>query len=118
MAVVSSFLIDHFELFGLKQAWHLFTKTEAHITEFATPSLYKLVRHPMMLGMILALWSTPLMNLGHLILSAGMTSYIVIGTLYEEKDLVRTFGEKYLHYKRTIPMLLPFFKLNKGSEQI
>ncbi|TGN00047.1 methyltransferase family protein [Leptospira dzoumogneensis] len=109
LAVVSTFLIDHFELFGLKQAWNFPTKTEPHTTKFVTPSLYKLVRHPMMFGMLLVLWSTPLMNAGHLLLSIGMTLYIIVGTLFEERDLVRNFGEKYLRYKRVVPMLLPFF---------
>ncbi|WP_246052657.1 methyltransferase family protein [Leptospira semungkisensis] len=113
LAVVSTFLIDHFELFGLRQAWDFLRKTEPHSTEFVTPSLYKLVRHPMMFGIILALWGTPLMNLGHLILSIGMTLYIIIGTFFEERDLVRTFGEKYLQYKRAVPMFWPFLKLKQ-----
>ncbi|PKA16395.1 phospholipid methyltransferase [Leptospira haakeii] len=113
LAVVSTFQIDHFELFGLKQAWNFLIKTEEHTPEFVTPSLYKLVRHPMMFGIILLIWSTPLMNLCHLILSIGMTLYIIIGTFLEEKDLIRTFGEKYLQYKREVPMLLPFFTFNQ-----
>ncbi|MEI7013444.1 methyltransferase family protein [Leptospira licerasiae] len=113
LAVVSSFLIDHFELFGLSQAWNFLMKTDSKTSEFATPSLYKLVRHPMMFGMLLALWSIPLMSADHLILSIGMTIYIIIGTLYEERDLVRVFGEKYQQYKLTIPMLLPFFRLEQ-----
>ncbi|WP_244280587.1 methyltransferase family protein [Leptospira saintgironsiae] len=117
LAVVSTFLIDHFELFGLKQAWNFLRKTEAHTTEFATPSLYKLVRHPMMLGIVLVLWGTPLMNAGHLLLSIGMTLYIIIGTFFEERDLIRTFGEKYLNYKRSVPMLLPFFTLNRNIKK-
>ncbi|TGL63754.1 isoprenylcysteine carboxylmethyltransferase family protein [Leptospira sarikeiensis] len=118
LAVLSSFLIDHFELFGLKQAWSFLKKSESHSTEFSTPSLYKLVRHPMMFGILLALWSTTFMKADHLILSIGMTLYIIIGTFYEERDLIKMFGEKYLNYKRAVPMLLPFFALNKGSEQI
>ncbi|WP_244282984.1 methyltransferase family protein [Leptospira neocaledonica] len=113
LAVVSSFLIDHFELFGLRQAWSFLMKTEKRSAEFATPSLYRFVRHPMMLGMILVLWSTPLMNAGHLILSAGMTVYIIIGTFFEEKDLVRIFGEKYLQYKRRVPMLWPSLNIKQ-----
>ncbi len=121
LAVISAFLMDHFELFGLRQAWNFLIKTESHNTEFITPSLYKLVRHPMMFGMILVLWSTPLMNVGHFILSIGMTLYIVIGTLFEERDLVRSFGEKYLRYKRAVPMFWPFFTLKqkiKSEEKI
>ncbi|WP_243396383.1 methyltransferase family protein [Leptospira hartskeerlii] len=114
LAVVSTFLIDHFELFGLKQAWNYLIKTEPHAAEFVTPSLYKLVRHPMMLGIILVLWSTPVMNIGHLILSSGLTLYIIIGTFFEERDLVHIFGEKYLQYKRAVPILLPFIKLKQN----
>lgn len=109
LVVVSTFLIDHFELFGLRQAWNYFLKTQSTTAGFATPSFYKFVRHPMMLGMILILWSTPLMNIGHLILSLGMTLYIIIGTSFEERDLILTFGENYLRYKREVPMLWPFF---------
>lgn len=113
LAVVSTFLIDHFELFGLKQVWNFLIKPEEQTAKFVTPSLYKLVRHPMMFGMILVIWGTPLMNLDHLILSIGMTLYIAIGTFFEERDLIRTFGEKYLQYKRSVPMLLPFFTFNQ-----
>lgn len=113
LVVVSTLLIDYFELFGLKQTWNFLIRKEGHATEFVTPSLYKLVRHPMMLGMLLVLWSTPLMDLGHLILSIGMTLYIIIGTFFEERDLVRNFGDKYLQYKQVVPMLLPFFALKK-----
>ncbi|TGL31364.1 isoprenylcysteine carboxylmethyltransferase family protein [Leptospira koniambonensis] len=118
LAVVSTFLIDHFELFGLKQAWNFFIRKEKHTIEFATPSLYKLVRHPMMFGILLVLWSTPFMDLSHLILSIGMTLYIIIGTFFEEKDLVRTFGERYLQYKQVVPMLLPFITLKKKLRKI
>ncbi|MEI1279598.1 NnrU family protein [Leptospira venezuelensis] len=113
LAVVSTFLIDHFELFGLRQAWNFFARTQSRASEFYIPSLYKLVRHPMMLGMILVLWSTPSMNLGHLILSLGMTIYIIIGTFFEERDLIRNFSDKYLQYKQAVPMLIPFFMLKQ-----
>ncbi|WP_246839109.1 methyltransferase family protein [Leptospira wolffii] len=118
LVVVSTFLIDHFGFFGLRQAWNFFTGTESSKGEFVTPSLYRFVRHPMMLGIILALWSTPLMNVGHLILSVGMTFYIIIGTLFEERDLVRTFGEEYLQYKRVVPMFWPTLRGSKGSQKI
>ncbi|TGJ98366.1 isoprenylcysteine carboxylmethyltransferase family protein [Leptospira langatensis] len=110
LAVASTFMIDHFDLFGLKQPWNSLIGSGSQPIEFVTPSLYKVVRHPMMLGILLMLWSTPLMNAGHLLLSLGMTLYIVIGTWFEERDLVRNFGEKYLQYKRTVPMLLPSLK--------
>lgn len=118
LAIVSSFLIDHFGIFGLRQPWNFLMKTESREVEFGTPSLYKLVRHPMMLGMILILWSTPLMNVGHFILSVGMTIYIILGTLFEERDLGRIFGEKYRQYKREVPMFLPSLHVNNGTQKI
>jgi len=78
--------------------------------EFRIVALYKYVRHPMMFGLILAFWSTPRMTVGHITFSITMTAYILIGVTLEERDLVRSFGERYKEYQRKVPMLVPFLK--------
>lgn len=109
IAIASTFAIDHFELFGLRQVWLNFRQAPAAPTsKFVTPFLYRLVRHPLMFGMLLLLWSIPEMSVGHLIFSAGMSLYIFVGIFYEERDLKRTFGESYQTYSRKVPMLLPW----------
>jgi len=99
----SSFMIDHFDLFGLRQAFGRPSRGGA----FETPYLYRFVRHPLYMGLLLGLWATPLMSAGHLLLAAGMTLYVVIGIRHEEADLVRTYGDLYRKYQETVPMLLP-----------
>ncbi|MCA9310166.1 MAG: hypothetical protein KDA21_03115 [Phycisphaerales bacterium] len=107
MVLYSSFLIDHFDLFGLRQVLlHLRRRPYIH-RPFAVRSLYRLVRHPLMLGFLIAFWSTPLMTGGHLLFAAVVTAYIVVALQFEERDLVRHLGEDYVAYKRRTPMLLP-----------
>ena len=107
IVLTSTFIIDHFELFGLKQVVrHLSGKEQPH-DAFQVRSLYRLVRHPMYLGVLLAFWATPDMTLGHLIFAAGMTGYLMIGVRLEERDLERHLGENYRRYKRRVPMIIP-----------
>jgi protein-S-isoprenylcysteine O-methyltransferase Ste14 len=107
IVLLSTFLINHFELFGLKQVWlNLTGKAEGQM-RFRTPFLYRLVRHPLYSGFILALWATPVMTLGHLVLAAGMTVYILIAISYEERDLVHAFGDEYRNYRKVTGMLIP-----------
>lgn len=109
----STLMLDHFELFGLKQVtYHLINKNHRH-GPFRTPMLYKQVRHPIYFGFILLLWATPNMTMNHFLLSIGMTLYIVVGVYFEERDLVKRFGEKYQNYKKTVPGLIPFTKIKK-----
>ena len=108
--VLSTFLINHFELFGLPQAFKAM-EPGAHQSKFRTPLLYKLVRHPMMAGFIIAFWSAPTMTAGHLLFSAGMTVYILIAVQIEERKLVNSFGEQYHDYRQTTPALVPGIKL-------
>jgi protein-S-isoprenylcysteine O-methyltransferase Ste14 len=103
LALYSTLLIDPFDLFGLG---FLRGTTEPEL-QFRTPALYRWVRHPMYSGMILGLWATPAMSCGHLLLAVALTAYIRIGIYYEEKDLVRTFGELYRVYRRDVGMLWP-----------
>lgn len=107
---VSTFIINHFDLFGLRQVWLYFTgKPYTHL-EFKKRGFYKYVRHPLMLGFLIAFWATPHMTAGHLIFALLTTGYILIALILEEKDLVNTHGEAYLRYKREVPKLIPFTK--------
>lgn len=111
--LASSFMIDHFELFGLRQA---FARPSSNAA-FATPYFYRFVRHPLYLGLLLGLWATPTLSAGHLLLAASMTSYVLIGIHYEEAALVRTFGEFYRTYQKTVPMLLPLRFARAGERE-
>jgi len=107
VAVAATFAIDHFELFGLRQAWR-HRRAEPHVpAPFQTPALYRMVRHPMQLGTLLGLWATPAMSRGHLLFAGAMTVYVLVGLRLEERDLVRTFGDRYRAYQARVPMLIP-----------
>jgi protein-S-isoprenylcysteine O-methyltransferase Ste14 len=103
IALLSTFLIDHFELFGLRQAFD----RKGAPPVFRTPGFYRVVRHPLYLGLIIALWCAPDMGLGRLVLAAGLTVYVLVGARLEERDLVAMFGDDYRRYQRRVPMLLP-----------
>jgi len=107
IVLLSTFLLNHFELFGLQQVWHGAKGGPAAPPEFRTPLFYKRVRHPLYSGFILAFWAIPAMSAGHLLLAAGMTIYILIAIRHEERDLVRLFGIQYQEYRRRAGMLLP-----------
>jgi len=107
VVLVSSFLINHFELFGLQQVYFNLVGKRPAPPRFQTPWFYKLVRHPMMLGLLIAFWAAPRMSLGHLMFAAGMTVYILVGIYFEERDLRRQLGGEYAAYQRQTPRLLP-----------
>ncbi len=107
MVLVSTFLIDHFDLFGLRQAYCYFRSRTCAPVPFKVRSLYRVVRHPMMLGLLLAFWSTPVMTVGHLVLALGFTSFIFVGLRFEERDLSRAFGRAYEEYRQQTWMVLP-----------
>jgi protein-S-isoprenylcysteine O-methyltransferase Ste14 len=110
IVLVSTFLISHFELFGLKQVWGHARGGASVAPQFRTPFFYKLVRHPLYSGFILAFWASPRMTAGHLLLAAAMLAYILIAIRHEEHDLVSLFGERYETYRKQVGMLLPRFR--------
>jgi protein-S-isoprenylcysteine O-methyltransferase Ste14 len=110
MVLLSTFLINHFELFGLQQAWLNMRGREAAAPKFHQPLLYKWVRHPLYLGFFLAFWAAPEMTAGHLLLAVGVSVYMLIAIRYEERDLVDLFGQDYENYRRDVGMLTPRFR--------
>ena len=107
IVLVSTFLISHFELFGLSQIWNHARGAAAAPPVFRTPFFYKRVRHPLYSGFILAFFATPAMSVGHLLLALGMLAYILIAIVYEERDLIGLFGRDYEDYRGRAGMLIP-----------
>ncbi|MCA1749607.1 MAG: isoprenylcysteine carboxylmethyltransferase family protein, partial [Parasphingopyxis sp.] len=103
----STWLINHFELFGLHQAWADFRGTELPVQRFRTPLFYKSVRHPLYAGFLIAFWAIPDMRQGHMLFAAAMTIYVLIAIRYEERDLSAHLGDQYREYRKRVGMLIP-----------
>lgn len=107
IVLISTFLLNHFELFGLQQAWFNVRGRTAARPQMRQPMFYRYVRHPLYSGFFLAFWATPLMTYGHLLLAAGLSVYMLIAIRYEERDLVGVFGSEYEDYRHSAGMLTP-----------
>lgn len=115
LVLAGTFLISHFELFGLRQVWLHARGRVATESPFVTRAFYRVVRHPLMLGFLVAFWATPRMSWGHLLFALMTTGYIVLAVKYlEERDLVAAHGEAYLRYQREVPMLLPLTRRRRA----
>jgi len=112
IVLISTFMINHFDLFGLRQVWFYFLGKKYEPLHFRIPFFYKYVRHPLYLGWLIAFWATPVMSAAHLLFAVLTTGYILTAIKFEEKDLITHFGEKYLSYKNWVPKIIPFTKKN------
>ena len=107
LVLAASLVINHFDLFGLRQVWKYFRNVPYKPLKFATPNLYKVVRHPLYVGWFFAFWCTPTMTVAHLVFAIATTAYILVAIQFEERDLVRIHGKDYVEYRKRTPMLIP-----------
>lgn len=112
VVLTSTFMINHFDLFGLRQVYLAARQRSYRELEFRTTMLYRLVRHPIMLGFIVAFWATPTMSAGHLLFAVLTTAYVLVALPIEEHDLSRALGEEYRQYRDRVPMLIPGLRLH------
>lgn len=111
LLVAATYMINHFELFGLAQAWRHWRGTSAPAGGFRMAYAYRYVRHPIYTGWLTVFWATPQMSASHLLFAMGMSVYILVGMICEERDLIATFGDRYRDYRARVPALLPGFKV-------
>jgi protein-S-isoprenylcysteine O-methyltransferase Ste14 len=110
IVLISTFLINHFDLFGLRQVYLYLRGKEYTQLRFGTPLLYRHIRHPLYLGWLLAFWATPTMTIAHLVFAIATTAYIFMAIQFEEKDLLDTFGDDYRRYRENVPMIVPVIR--------
>lgn len=118
LVLVSTFLINHFDLFGLRQVWIYFINREYSQLPFKAVALYRYMRHPIMTGVFLGIWITPSMTAGHLLFALGMSAYILIGVYHEEKDLIREFGDRYRRYIQGTGRFVPVWNTPRRQADI
>lgn len=111
---LSTCMINHFDLFGLRQVWFYFTGKKYEPLRFRVPFFYRYVRHPLYFGWLIAFWATPVMSAAHLLFALLTTGYIFTAIIFEEKDLVSNFGNRYSEYKKQVPMILPVGKKKRA----
>jgi protein-S-isoprenylcysteine O-methyltransferase Ste14 len=116
LILYSTFLINHFDLFGMRQVWRYLRGQSDTAMRFVTPGPYRLVRHPLYVGWLFAFWMTPVMTFAHLLFSIATTAYILLAIQFEERDLVREYGDAYEEYRQAVPMLVPSLR-KRGSKQ-
>jgi methanethiol S-methyltransferase len=116
IVLLSTFLINHFDLFGLRQVYLYLMRCKYTHLEFRTPFFYRYVRHPLYVGWLLTFWSAPVMTAAHLFFAVMTTAYILVAIRFEESDLVAFHGEKYLQYRKAVPMLVPALGAKTGAE--
>jgi methanethiol S-methyltransferase len=115
--LVSTFLINHFDLFGLRQVWLYLSGRPYTQSKFRTPFFYRYVRHPLYVGWLLSFWCAPVMTAAHLFFAGMCSAYILVAIQFEEKDLIALHGEKYLRYREEVPMLIPGSAKKQRAEQ-
>lgn len=115
IVLISTFLINHFDMFGLRQVWLHFQGRPYAQLNFRTPFFYKFVRHPLYLGWMIAFWAAPVMTSAHSLFAVICTIYMAAAIRFEERDLIAEFGDPYVRYKQTAPMLIPFIKRLKNA---
>jgi protein-S-isoprenylcysteine O-methyltransferase Ste14 len=118
LVLVSTFLINHFDLFGLRQVWLSLRGKPYTSLKFGTPGPYRLVRHPLYVGWFFAFWMTPTMTFAHLLFAIMTTAYILVAIQFEERDLVHALGPSYEQYQRRVPMLIPFSRRRAAEPEI
>ncbi|MEO8034659.1 MAG: methanethiol S-methyltransferase [Acidobacteriota bacterium] len=117
LVLLATFLINHFDLFGLRQVWLVLRNRPYTKLEFGMPGPYRLVRHPLYVGWFFAFWMTPAMTWAHLLFAVATTAYILIAIQFEERDLVHEHGSSYEEYRRRVPMLVPFTRSSKTTRE-
>ena len=118
IVLITTFLINHFDLFGLRQVWLYFRQKKYTPLGFTTPGPYKLIRHPLYFGWLLAFLATPIMTVAHLVFFIGTAAYIFVAIKFEENDLISEHGKRYINYKKSVPMILPVKRIHNSKKTI